>query len=398
MANTISPNMNLVIPGVGTEAGPTYAFDINASLTLVDVHDHSPGQGIQITPAGLNINADLSLKGNNLTLTNSVVFQSQATNNTLLGLYVSPGTESPSPINDLWFNDGVGNKIQITAGGQVNATIASIPGESYAFGTFTWRQGTGSTVPANFDIGSITLRPNIAATTNGVLLSASGVVTNYTLNMLPSLPGVQSFLTVDSSGALGAGLPTSLGITAANISNHTISDTQIVVQGISAASILNATLTTTQIAAATILGSNIAAATVTPGNLSVPTTWNGSFVGPTDYSSGSNTIINISSFQPIVGRPIFYNFSSSTTSGGNVRVGTSSSCTISIQAGLTVIFKQFIRNDNASSTDSITFPISTFNCFTPGVSVGAAHNTLLIVSNITGVVTLDNISMNVMQI
>lgn len=228
MAVTNSPNMNLPIPGVGTEQGPNYAFDINQALTLLDQHDHSPGKGIQITPAGLNINSDLSFNDNNILALQSAVFQGQsAPLSTLLSLYVAPGLESPTPINDLWFTDGVGNQIQITSNGEVNATIASLPGESFAFGTFFWKQGTGSTVPANFDIGSITLRPNTAATTFGITLDASAVTSTYSWTLPSALPvPANNFLTVTNGGVIST-ISASGGITGSMIAPLTITGSNI---------------------------------------------------------------------------------------------------------------------------------------------------------------------------
>lgn len=226
MAITNSPNMTLPIPGVGTEQGPDYAFDINSALTLIDQHDHSPGKGVQITPAGLNINNSLDMQVNNIINVKDIVFSPQSSNSTLLGLYVAPGTESPTPLGDLWFNDSAGNAVQITAGGAVNATIASIPGESFAFGTFFWKQGAGSTTPANFDIGSITLRPNVAATTFGVTLSPpAGISSSFTIN-LPNLPAGQAFVLIDNTGVMST-LTTAGGITGSMIAANTITGANI---------------------------------------------------------------------------------------------------------------------------------------------------------------------------
>lgn len=204
MANTISPNMNLIIPSVGSESGPTYAFDINSSLTLVDQHDHSPGKGIQITPAGLNINTTLSMNSNSLTDISTLVFVNQSVApSALQSLYVATGSESPTT-NDLWYNDSNGNQVQLTSGGTVNATIANLPGESYSAGVFYWKQGDGSTTPADFDIGSITLRPNVAATTFGVRLTpAAGISSQYDI-LLPLLPVSQKIVTLDQFGNMTA--------------------------------------------------------------------------------------------------------------------------------------------------------------------------------------------------
>lgn len=227
MAVTNTPNMGLPIPGVGTEPGPNYGFEQNSAFTLLDQHDHSPGRGIQITPAGLNINTNLPIQGNSITQTNSVIFQAQGSPDTdLLSLYVAPGLESPAPINDLWFTDGVGNQIQLTSNGEVNATIASLPGESFAFGTFFWKQGAGSTTPANFDIGSVTIRPNVAATTFGVTLSPpAGITSQYTISLplLPPLISSPGVLTIDNSGVMSS----TILVTGANIASQTITDVNI---------------------------------------------------------------------------------------------------------------------------------------------------------------------------
>jgi len=200
--------MMLPIPGVGNESGPQYAFDINSALALVDAHDHSPGKGVQVTPAGLNINANLSFQSNSATLVGSIVFSAVSPPSTLQALYVAPGVESPAD-QDLWFNDGNGNQVQLTSNGAVNATIASIPGESYAAGTFYWKQGALSTTPANFDIGSITLRPNTPATSNGVqLIPPSTVATTFTfptysVTIGGTLPlGLTSVMAVSSGGTV----------------------------------------------------------------------------------------------------------------------------------------------------------------------------------------------------
>lgn len=201
MSFILSPNMNLSIPSIGQEPGPNYAFDVNSSLTLIDQHDHSPGRGVQINPAGININADLSFNANSAINLTSLVLLSQTSNSTLQSIYVKPGTETPA-IQDLWYNDSAGNAVQLTFNGLVNATIASLPGESFAAGTFFWKQGAGSTVPANFDIGSITIRPNVALTANGVVLGPpSGIGSQYNIN-LPLLPASTQVLTISPAGIM----------------------------------------------------------------------------------------------------------------------------------------------------------------------------------------------------
>jgi hypothetical protein len=217
--------MNLLEPGVGTEPGPQYALDINTSLTLIDGHDHSPGRGVLITPAGLDINTALPFNNNPATLLSYLSLQAGSSPSTALqSISVAPA----ATINELYYTDSNGVSTQITKNGSVNATASSIPGESYAAGTFIWTQTQSSlpTTPANFDIGSIIIRPNTAATTNGVqLIPSSSVSSQYALT-LPLIPAATSFLTVTGTGAgsgvISGSVPTVGGITSSNIANNTI--------------------------------------------------------------------------------------------------------------------------------------------------------------------------------
>jgi hypothetical protein len=216
MANTISPNMNLVIPGVGTEAGPTYAQDVNASLTLIDQHDHSIGEGVQITPAGMNINVNLPFNSNSaISLLNAVFVTQSTATTTLQALSVAPGSESPA-IQDLWYTDSAGNKVQITSGGELAPVTASVEGITYASGTFSFKdtQSFLPTTPANLDAGSITIHPTTALTTQGVQLNLpSGLPPSVYDLQLPLIPANISFLTIDTSGNISGTVSETQGIT-----------------------------------------------------------------------------------------------------------------------------------------------------------------------------------------
>ena len=116
---TTSANMGLIVPIASTGAsgtgdvGPGYAQNIsNDLLTTIDQHDHSFGKGVQITPAGLNISADLAFQGNNATQIRGARFTSQASALAGVGdvaeVYVKSG--------DLWFVNSSGTQVQVTAG------------------------------------------------------------------------------------------------------------------------------------------------------------------------------------------------------------------------------------------------------------------------------------------
>lgn len=219
MATTIvEPVMGLIIPTVGTngDPGPDYANNQNQDLYILASHTHGLGSGLQVTPTGLNINTNLPFNNNSATSIYGIQFSAPSPSSLLAFLYTN--AQSGGGITDLFFNDGAGNIIPLTKAGEVNATIASLPGESYSGGTFTWKQGAGSTTPANFDIGSITIRPNTAGTTNGVVLGPPSGISSLFNVQLPPIPSNPGFLAIDTSGNMSATIPISGGLTTTNIS------------------------------------------------------------------------------------------------------------------------------------------------------------------------------------
>lgn len=220
---TTSPNMMLTIPVVGVDPGPDYASNINLCLNTIDGHTHASGSGVQITPAGLSISSDLSFIVNNATNLRSARFTSQSSTLALPSdmecIYVA-GV-------DLYYNDGSGNTIRLTQSGSVAGASGSITGlaspasATYvtASSTFIWQSGVN--IAANLDARNIILR-NSTASSKGLTLSPpASMAADYTIT-LPALPGSQSFVTIDASGAFAAPITYSLGITASNIANGTI--------------------------------------------------------------------------------------------------------------------------------------------------------------------------------
>src|ERR1700676_2726579 len=80
MANNITtPNMGLIVPTPQAETGPQYATEISNDLSqVIDSHDHSSGKGVAVTPAGININTDLTINSHNITSTRAIRYTSQA--------------------------------------------------------------------------------------------------------------------------------------------------------------------------------------------------------------------------------------------------------------------------------------------------------------------------------
>jgi hypothetical protein len=200
--------MGLNLPTVTVTPGPIWANNVNTAFSVVDAHNHTSGNGVPITSAAININGLLSFNGNDATNFRSTRFSSQAGvisgANDVSCLFVVGG--------DLYYNSGAGQHIQLTIGGALNASsIGGIGGDYSTSGatvsysslnqTFTFWQS--SNVSAILDVGPLKL--HAISNANYVNLQASGSMSSsYSLTLPTSLPGVQSFLTVDASGNVGA--------------------------------------------------------------------------------------------------------------------------------------------------------------------------------------------------
>ena len=203
---TVSPEMGLIVPGVGCTAGPTWAADLNASLATIDTHNHCSGSGVQIPPCGLNINSDLTFLGNNATDMNSVVFDTNGGSPSNLAVY-SNGT-------DLFYVDSSGTAIQVTKNHGVNVSAGNIQGlPSTPNGnagiswvnpqsTFQFLQDDG-TKGANTDQGTAILRypgsyPN--PTGNYVALQAPSGTVGYAITAATGAPSSSGALVTMSTG------------------------------------------------------------------------------------------------------------------------------------------------------------------------------------------------------
>jgi hypothetical protein len=384
MAYTISPNMNLIVPTVGSESGPQYATDVNNSLTLVDQHDHSTGKGVQIQPDGLNISSALTFQNNPLTNAQYLNMYLQTTAPTVAqSLYVKDGSESPA-LPDLWYFDGT-NQIQITSGGQLAPVTASISGITYAGGTFSFEQNQSSlpTTPANLSAGSIIIRPNTAATAYGVELNPpSAIASQYSL-FLPSVPANLSFLTIDSGGNIG----TASNVSGAQIEANTITGSQLVNNTITATQIANNTITTNQI-------SNSAAITVT--QLQPITSFTASFSGSNSTTSTSYTnIVSVNATGLVVGRPVFITFTGQNGYFGNVGTGNT---VFRVAESSTATILNTFQLDTASNVTTSYHPPSSMNTVDFGIA-SSSVSYVLQAASLTGVEAYwQNITINVFQL
>jgi hypothetical protein len=122
--STTTTNMSLIQPAVGVTVGPTWSSELNTSLGLIDIHDHTSGKGVQITPSGLNINADLEFNQNDATELRTLAFDSSSaatTTGDTRALYHSGG--------DIYWRNATGTAVQITDGTSVKTAAGSITGD-----------------------------------------------------------------------------------------------------------------------------------------------------------------------------------------------------------------------------------------------------------------------------
>lgn len=200
---TISPNMNLPIPVVSVDPGPDWANNINACLNAIDSHNHTTGQGVQITPAGININTDLDFNGNNGTVFRSVRFNPQGSP---LALASDLGCLYEVDV-DLYYNDGNGNQVRITQSGSVTGSAGTITGlpsgtasASYSGGTFTFQQATNT--PATMNVGSVIIGQEVASGYGVTLQAAVAQAANYSLTLPAVAPTANQVPVADGSGNL----------------------------------------------------------------------------------------------------------------------------------------------------------------------------------------------------
>lgn len=245
---TLSPNMNLPVPIVGQSAGPQYALSIDNCMILIDAHNHSPGYGVQINPNGIDINSDLPFNNNNLITARSVRFTPQSA---VLSFTPDVGCLY-EVVNDLYYNDGLGNNIRLTQAGSIAGTSGSIANlvapasATYVSLTQTIVFQSDTNVAANLDAGFIILR-TAAASSPGLTLSApASIASDYSI-ALPLLPVTTLPVQLDSSGNMSTGQ-----IQTAQIANAAITTPLIADANVTTAKIADAAVTTPKIADANI--------------------------------------------------------------------------------------------------------------------------------------------------
>jgi len=303
--------MNLPVPQASVDAGPAWAQNTQSSLTIIDSHNHSPGSGVPINPAGININSALTMAQNDLIQTRTVRFYIPS------GLIASTspdvGCIFASPSGELIYNDTTGHQVQITNNGSVAGVAGSITNltapASVVFtsggtsGVYKFNQAVG--VAGNLDSGAHIIRyPGSAPTWtgNGVAIQANAALaTQYTLTLPASLPVATSFLQVDPTGNVISQVALdniTLNQTAGNkiqIAPGGVNSAQIATSGVSTGNIAPLAVTTAKIADQSITLPKVINRTIIASVSSGPYINSGGAGWIVAYTGAANVAVNFTS-------------------------------------------------------------------------------------------------------
>jgi hypothetical protein len=305
-----TPFMSLTLPVVSVTLGPLWAAELNAALTLVDQHDHSSGNGVAITPAGLNINADLEFNSNNAIELRSTRYDNEGSPlngvNDIRCMYVSGG--------DLYYNNAAGTAIQLTSGAGLNAASIGGIGGDFATSTaavtysnitkaFTFTRSTG--VNANLDLANLSIREAVSSANAITLKSPSSLGAGYNWIFPTAVPsaGQTKILTLDSAGQVAAVYDTD-GATL-EVSSNTLRVKDL---GIVTAKLNDLVVTTVKIADLNVTTGKLAALSVTRAKQEA--------VGQQISSSCGNFVVSSTSYIAVTNLSVTI-----TTTGRPVQVG-----------------------------------------------------------------------------
>ncbi len=195
--------MNLDLPTPSTTAGPEWAQELNDALELVDEHDHSSGRGVRITPAAININADLDCNAYAVTEVDSIQLEDRGSDISARGVYAKSG--------NLFYRNTNGDSIQLTSGSSIAGASGSFTGLSspaaatYSSGNKQFIWTFDSNKFARMANADIVLYPYDASTayTRAITLKAPAgleAASSYSITLPTALPGAVQWLNIDASG------------------------------------------------------------------------------------------------------------------------------------------------------------------------------------------------------
>lgn len=208
---TTTANMGLSKP---TLAGDSSTWDdqINASLDLIDTHNHTTGAGVQIPAGGLNLTTDLTLNGTcALTNAKALAFTTQASYTVSKSLWVKTSD------GELYWRNASGTDVKMTSGGTLNiAIVGGIVGDYAASAAAVYYDDSAQAYRfleaapspnswSRVQCGDLDLYEHASGIANRVRISSPvGLAASYALTLPAALPGSTQLLQVSSAGAITA--------------------------------------------------------------------------------------------------------------------------------------------------------------------------------------------------
>lgn len=365
----MTPFMLLSLPTVTVSPGPEWASLLNAALTTVDEHDHSDGKGTPVTPAGLNINDSLEFNNEDAIELRSTRYTNHASPLAAIAditcIYISNG--------DLYYNNEDGTAIQITADAGLNATsIGGIGGDfatssaavTYSNTSKAFRFTQASGINAHLDTANISIREAVSSANAVTLKSPTSLGASYNWLFPTALPatGQTKFLTIDSSGQVGAQYDVDNATIEISSNNLRVKDASI-----TTAKLVDLNVTTAKIADLNVTTGKIADGAVTKAKLSAANYGISFSCG--NYEPPLSTVVyqqvtNLSVTITTSGRPVVISLMSDGTtssSAGTITVGAVSAVqgiAIRVLRDSTVISQQQM---SAAANDSNFWAVSSIS-------------------------------------
>ena len=190
--------MNIVLATVEVTQGPTWAQILNTAYGVIDLHDHSSGNGVQITPSGLNINDEFDLQGNDLLRALTVALTAAGAADT-----AKTGTLQRVGTNLYWVNSG-GVAVQITNGSSIVSLGSGVLSVSSP-GAYPYSVTTGDAQSVLLIDSSVARTVNLPAATNAMTVYIKDSFGSATANPVSIAPnGTDTIEGVSAAFSLNA--------------------------------------------------------------------------------------------------------------------------------------------------------------------------------------------------
>lgn len=232
MPGPILPNTGIQIPSVGADIG-VWDDILNNCWENYDEHDHTPGKGLRIPSAALNINADVAWGGKAINALGKAAFAAIAPLAAgSITLFVSNAD------NELYWRTSAGVNVKLTLGTSINTTlVGGIVGDYTAVGAevafddgndrYTFKQQGAPKTWARIACGDVRIYET--GTSESVYVghkAPAALAASYDVTWPVAAPASSAFMMMDAAGIVSVPTsPTVTGtITAADFRNTTGQD------------------------------------------------------------------------------------------------------------------------------------------------------------------------------